>query len=278
MLIAVTITAVLVVFVSQLINQTALVTTLGNKRIDADCEARSLFERMALDFGHILQRSDVTYYLKTADAPMNGNDLIGFYSTVYGFFPTTPSPISVVAYRVNSDPTNLFACNSLERMGKGLEWNGVSNTNTPLVFLPFTLQTSWPSLASGSAYDDSDIAKRSYEIIGPHVFRLEYYYIEKATGDLVAYPSTWTSLSTIRIKDASAIVVAIAVIDPKAKALLSNSQMRMLLETLPDYSPGGGPGELLVRWQAGLDAIENFPRPVIASIRLYERCFPISDL
>src|SRR4029078_4576640 len=127
-------------------------------------------------------------YLKTADAPMAGNDLIGFYSAVPGFFPITPSPISVVAYRVNSDPSNLVASNSLERMGKGLEWAGVSSVNAPMIFLPAALHATWHSVASGSAYDDTDIAKRTYETIGPQIFRFEYYYLESTTGNLVAYP------------------------------------------------------------------------------------------
>jgi hypothetical protein len=99
-------------------------------------------------------------------------------------------------------------------------------------------------VASSSAYDDTDPSKRTYEIIGPQIFRFEYYYLEKTTGSLVAYPAPWTSLSTVAIGDAAAIVVAIAVIDPASKVLLSNSQIAMLVESLPDYVSGSAPGEL----------------------------------
>ena len=277
MLVAISVLMLFVLLLTQLINHTAFVTTLGNKRMDADSQARPLFERMALDFAQIVKRSDVSYYLKTADTPMTGNDLVGFYSAVQGFYPTAPSPISVVAYRVNSDSSNLLAYNCLERMGKGLDWNGASPACTPVVFLPLTLHGTWPSVASASTYDDTDPARRTYEIIGPQVFRFEYYYVEKTTGSLVAYPTAWTSLSAVAIKDAVAIVVGIAVIDTKSKVLLSNSQMATLVETLPDYASGWGPGELLAQWQSALDGIANIPRPAISGIHLYERCFYISD-
>ena len=277
MLVAISVLALLVLLVTQLINNAASVTTLANKRMDADSQARPLFERMALDFAQIVKRSDVSYYVKTAGTPMTGNDLVGFYSAVQGYYPTTPSPISVVAYRVNSDSSNSVAYNCLERMGKGVDWNGASTTSIPVVFLPLTIHGTWPSVASSSAYDDIDPARRTYEIIGPQVFRFEYYYLEKTTGSLVAYPAAWTSLSAVAIKDAAAIVVAIAVIDPKSKVLLSSSQIATLIESLPDYAPGSGPGELLAHWQAALDSITNMPRPAIFGIRLYERCFYISD-
>jgi hypothetical protein len=277
MLVAISVLALLVLLVTRLINSAASVMTLGNKRNDADSQARPLFERMALDFAQLVKRSDVSYFLKNAETPMPGNDLVGFYSAVHGFHPTTPGPISVVAYRVNSDASNSGAHNCLERMGKGLDWNGASTTSVPVVFLPLTIHETWPSVASSSAYDDTDPAKRTYEIIGPQVFRFEYYYLEKTTGDLVPYPAAWTSLSSVEIKNAWAIVVAIAVIDPKSKVLLSNSQIAALGESLPDYVSGWGPGQLVARWQSALDSITNLPRSAISNVRLYERCFPISD-
>jgi len=277
MLVAISVLALLVLLVTQLINNAAFVTTLGNKRMDADSQARPLFERMALDFAQIVKRSDVSYYVKTAGTPMTGNDLVGFYSAVEGYYPITPSPISVVAYRVNSASSSSVAYNCLERMGKGLDWNGASTSNIPVVFLPLTIHGTWPSVASSSAYDDTDPTRRTYEIIGPQVFRFEYYYLEKTTGSLVAYPAAWTSQSAVAIKDAAAIVVAIAVIDPKSKVLLSNSQIATLVESLPDYASGWGPGELLAQWQSALDSITNMPRPAISGIRLYERYFYISD-
>ena len=145
---------------------------------------------------------------------MPGNNLMGFYSTVQGYNSNVTSPLSVVAYRVNSDSTNLAVVNRLERMGKGidLEWRFYYR-HAARLFLPLTLDTTWPSVASTTAYDDPNPTRRSYQTISPQVFRFEYYYLDRATGALTENPAGWTSPSTVAIKDASAIVVAVAVIN-----------------------------------------------------------------
>src|SRR5207253_8004433 len=126
------------------------------KHMDADAHARPVLDRMSLDFAQMVKRGDVSYYVKTAGTAMTGNDLLGFYSAVQGYYPTKPSPISVVGYRVNSDSSNSVAYNRLERMGKGLDWNGASPTNVPVVFLPLTIDSIWPSVVSSYTYDDTD--------------------------------------------------------------------------------------------------------------------------
>src|SRR6266853_2804614 len=145
LLVSVFVLGVLVFLLTQLVNSAATVTILGHKRMDADSQARMVFDRMAVDFSHMVKRSDVDYYLKNpaANPPApqtNQNDQIAFYSNGPGYYPATgaQSPLSLVGYRVNSDPTNR-AYNKLERLGKGLVWNGVSTTDTPAVFLPLTI-------------------------------------------------------------------------------------------------------------------------------------------
>src|SRR5690348_16181703 len=51
---------VLLVFLAtQLLKSAATVTTLGHKQMDADAQARQLFDRMAIDFAQMVKRSDV---------------------------------------------------------------------------------------------------------------------------------------------------------------------------------------------------------------------------
>ncbi len=278
MLVAIAVLALLILLFTRLMNSATTITTLATKHMDADAQARPLLDRMAIDFTRMVRRADVSYYVKTGATTMTGNDLIGFYSAVPGYFPSTPSPVSVVAYRINSDVSNLSAYNRLERMGKGLDWNGASTTDAPVVFLPLTIYdvNTWPSVASTSTYDSTDPTKITYEVIGSQVFRFEYYYVEKATGSLTAYPGTWTSLSAAKINDVAAIVVAMAVIDPKSQVLLSNSQIATLGANLVDYDSSMGPGQLLAQWQSALDNTTDMPRQAISSIRLYERYFHLS--
>src|SRR5262249_10771358 len=128
-----------------------------------------------------------------------GNDQIAFYSVVPGYYPATglQSPVSLVAYRVNSNPA-LPSYNKMERVGKGLVWNAVSTTDTPVVFIPIPLASplpssemptpapnpiptpAWPQ-AANMATDPA------YELVGPQVFRFEYYYVLK-TGSLTTIP------------------------------------------------------------------------------------------
>lgn len=280
MLVAIAVLALLVLLVTRLINSATVVTTLGNKRMDADSNARPLLDRMAVDFAQMVKRNDVSYYLKTQADTQAGNDQIAFFSTVTGYYPSPSkqSPVSLVAYRVNSNSSSL-SYNKLERMGKGLIWNGASSTYTPILFLApstaaptTTIDNTWPAAASANL-TDSD-----YELAGPQVFRFEYYYL-LTTGALSAGP--WSSLSTVAIKDVAAIVVAIAVIDSKSRVLLKNSQITTLASTLPDYATSMGPGQLLAQWQNKLDTdpqIVAMPRPAISGVRLYERYFYFSPL
>lgn len=275
MLVAITVLAIIVLFVTRLFDNAAAITSLATRRMDADGQARPVLDRMSIDFAQMVKRIDVSYYLKTAGTSMTGNDLMAFYAAIPGYYPATPSPISLVAYRINGASTS-GTYNRLERMGKGLPWNGSSATDAPTVFLPLTIDAIWPSVASNSTYDSNNPNQITYEIMGPQVFRLEYYYLDKTTGGLVPYPPAWSSLSTVKISDAAAIVVAIAVIDPKSQVLLSNSQLTTLAGRLSDYSSAMGPGELLTQWQSTLDGMTDMPRQALSGVRLYERYFYLS--
>jgi hypothetical protein len=175
-------------------------------------------------------------------------------------------------------------------MGKGLVWNGVSQTDIPVVFMPLTIGPSaavplgtWPNAVSSSAPD------AAYEVIGPQVFRFEYCYLLTANGDLsLTAPSD--------ISGIAAIIADIAVIDPKSKVLLdavdsAGVKLRRLngadgsAPALVDYAASMTPGQLRTQWQNKLNGIidpsstdydPTFPRPAVSGIRLYERIFYLS--
>jgi type II secretory pathway pseudopilin PulG len=135
LLISVGVLVLLVLLASQLLNTAATVTTLDHKQMDADSQARQLLDRMAVDFAQMVKRSDVDYYLKSPGNPQTGNDQIAFYTASPGYFATSPapapshttkSPISLVAYRIDRNST-WSSYNRMERLGKGLAWNGFSS-------------------------------------------------------------------------------------------------------------------------------------------------------
>ena len=129
--------------------------------------------------------------------------------------------MSLVGYRINSSATTLG--NKMERLGAGLVWNGVSTSNmpnNPVLFWTALNPWSTAKYATNSTLD----------IVGPNVFRFEYYYLLK-NGNLSATP--WYTASTVSgMQDVAAIVADIAVVDPKSRGLLTNAQVTTLAGTL----------------------------------------------
>jgi prepilin-type N-terminal cleavage/methylation domain-containing protein len=261
MLLATAMLALIVVFVSRLFSSAVSITTTGTKPIDCDLQARQLFDRLAIDLAQMIKRPDVDYYVKSIVDPEVGNDRIAFFSQVRGYYPSTGynDPTTLVAYRINSD-SGAPSFNKMQRMGKGLLFNGVSPTSTPMVFGTSAIVNTWPAATDNSSADDD------YETVGPQIFRFEYFYCLKGGGfgDNPGGPA---------MQDVAAISVCIAVVDPKSKVLLSDTQVGTLADRMNDFSPVMGPGELKAQWQSALDNTNDMPRPTIAAVRLYQRSF-----
>jgi prepilin-type N-terminal cleavage/methylation domain-containing protein len=295
LLVTMSVLVLLVFLFTQLLNSAATTMTLGNRRMDADSQARQLLDRMAIDFDQMLTRTDVSYYVKTTGNTQAGNDQIAFFSAVPGYYSQAAynSNASLVAYRVNADSTSA-SYNKLERMGKGFPLNGAYTTAPiPLLFRDGTTNTTiqgvWPAAASPTTADPD------YETAGPQVFRFEYYYLLSSSpsvgtaNQLTAGP--WSSTDTFLVKEVAAIVVAIAVIDPKDKTLLdtvdpTGAKLKRLngadgqAPLLVDYDTASmtTPGQLLTTWRTALDAnTVGLPQPAISGIRLYERYFYLSQ-
>jgi hypothetical protein len=333
---------VLLVFLSaQLLTTTATVTTLGHKQMDADAQARELLDRMAIDFAKMVKRSDIDYYLKSPGSPQTGNDQIAFYTASPGYFGTVPvpapsyttkSPVSLVAYRINPNST-WSSYNRMERLGHGLAWNAFSSSWPPIMFLPQTIIGTWGTGPNSVLFPMTSESSSEYEVIGPQVFRFEYYYLvtgqfepgaiptptpmpsatppflsnipwdptcacpiatptvaPTATPTPVASatptplpPAVCCHLSPQGMQDVVAIVVDIAVIDPKTRGFVTNAQLARLNGAdgspplLVDFAAGMTTGQVLAQWRAALDANTiSLPQPAISGIRVYERYMYLS--
>jgi pilin/secretion family protein with methylation motif len=287
LLISVAVLALLVLLATQLLNNAATITTLGHKQMDADSQTRELLDRMAIDVMQMVKRSDVYYHLKAStsatDCPSTepdgspacgtqaGNDHMAFYSNVPGYYASgtagwQQSTVSLIGYRINSSATTL--ANKMERLGAGLIWNGVSTSN-----LPNTPITFWAALNPWSSTTTATTS--TLDIVGPQVFRFEYYYLLK-NGNLSSNP--WNTPARVRgMQDVAAIITDIAVLDPKSRAPLTNAQMTTLAgnTVLADYS-GQAPGVLLSTWRSAINTNTTLPRAALSSIRLYERFLYLS--
>jgi prepilin-type N-terminal cleavage/methylation domain-containing protein len=294
-MVAMIVLALLCLITAQIFKGAATITTITHSRIDDDNQARPILDRMAIDFAQMIKRGDVDFFGKNTTAPnsVGGamgspgntpgvNDQMAFFSAVQGYYPSTgsPSPISLIAYRINTK-------NQLERMAKGLLWNGVSSTSIPMVFFPLTIAANWPTATNSSA--DAD-----YEVIGPNVFRFEYYYQLSYYNNSRGYSNSdtpWNDTndfspphSTVNgLRDVGWIVAAIATIDPQSRVLLTDAQLATLSGKLQDYRTYAAPGnsgkvgaQIQGKWEDALEteiqsSSSTLPKPALKGVRFYER-------
>ena len=157
-MVAIAILGIIVVAIAQIVGTASSLTTLDDKHIDADGQARTVFDRMANDFARMVKRNDVDYiFFKASTAGVTGtNDTMFFFSegasyfdsatftkTPVGYLASAPTPtknaVSLVGYRVN-DNSEVTAGRptyyQMERLGKALSWDGTPSIN-PVVFLTF---------------------------------------------------------------------------------------------------------------------------------------------
>jgi type II secretory pathway component PulJ len=312
LLVSVFVLALIIFMVAQMMSSAAAITRPASKHIDTDTQARTVFDRMAADFGHMLKRTDIDYWLKQQGSryypghsfghsqgrgrrpprTQQGSDQIAFFSQVPGYNASSglPSPISLVGYRVNTTSYQM------ERMGKNLIWNSTpppgSNNPQPMVFLPLEIDDTWPTATNTNS--DSD-----YEVIGPGVFRVEYYYLLKngKLSDNPWYNSTNTSdpaklnpphTLTNFLTDVEAIVVTVAVIDPASRSLLPDLDQNMndLIDAMEDFQTQNGrapvrTGVIEEQWNSVVtDAVSNgwIPPEAAKAIRIYSRYFELKTL
>jgi len=335
LLVSVFVLGIIVLMVTQFMTSATGIGGTGNKHISNDTQARSIFDRMALDFAQMVKRTDVDYYVKGVTTYQHGNghgwghhgtstqpvnDQIAFFTQVPGYYAssTAQSPICVVAYRVNQNTTTGYpAYLKLERLGRGLPWNGAgSNSNPPLVFLPVTIGSLWPwavnnnSTCGGNGSNNSCDPNGYYETIGHGVFRMEYYYILK-NGQATDFPwdtdAGHSSIAGIGLGDVEAIAVVIAVMDSAGRALIDGAGSTSLFDLasdLSDFASAHGRGfgqqnkyigQLENEWNGTLfgDATLGYPgiintgytsngtpvpKEAVKSIRIYGRSFDLKTL
>jgi hypothetical protein len=279
LLVAVSILVLLTLTVARLFDAASSATTRSNKHIEADAEARPVLDRLAIDIAQIVKCREIDYYFKSPASPqvvsglVPGNDQFAFFSQVAGYYPSTgsQSPVSLVAYRINSDSTSQ-AFNKMERLGKGLVWSGGSPTSVPIVFLPLQISSVWPASTNSTPDPQND-----YEVIGPTVFRFEYYYLLKNGSFSITPWDTVAGHSSINgLQDVASIIVALASIDRKSSELITNTQFSALAVNMADYAATMQPGDLLGQWQSAIDAnavTPPIPGTALSAIRIYERYF-----
>jgi len=273
MLVAVTVFALLLVGLSQLMSGAMLATTGGFRHMNADTQARMALDRIALDVAKMVRRSDVDYYFKKNPSP--GNDQMAFYSEASGYYPSTSTStqqgnVSLVGYRINSS-------NQLERLSKGLVWNGVTSGGTPMVFLPQTISGTWPTIAGSGT--DAD-----YQVIGEQIFRLEICFLvqnssfNSGIATLSDTPYLPPDTTYNGLQDVVAIVATIAVLDSNSRASLTAAQIQAAANLLPHVTgtptvaaPTPIPSPPSTVWETPVNSGLGLPPVAGTQVRVYQR-------
>ena len=116
-LVATAVLVLLVALVAQLTNNTATLITGSTKPMDADSQARTIFDRLSNDFAKMPRRVDMDCIFSNQITGGTPNDAMFFYSEAPAYFDggasdfTDRNTTALIGYRIN-------AAWQLERLGK----------------------------------------------------------------------------------------------------------------------------------------------------------------
>jgi len=278
MMVATAVLVLLIVMVTQLTNSAATVTTGSRKHMDADSQARMIFDRMANDFARMSKRPDMDCIFSNQAA----NDAMFFYSEAPAYYDgsasdfTNRNTTALVGYRINS-------AYQLERLGKLLTWDSSATSTTPgsVVFLTYPPTASSPSpTASPTPWPASTLTGNwgtsigapvgsgtdaDYHVIGDQAFRMAFCFLLKPyTVSGTTYPGFYSAnpyntlipahagVTTVQgtgMQDVEAIVVAIAILDDASRKIIiptASGNGILDLSTLVAKFPDPTPAELQV--------------------------------
>ena len=205
MMTALLVLSLLVVLMAQLFSSASILTKASTARLDADTEARLVFDRMADDLTWMLRRPDVDFhFVKQPDNGTNPpsapySDTCFFFSEVPGYYSSSEtlaeSNAALIGYRINSTTYQM------ERLARGLAWDSDGSTaGVPLVFLTFNNYSgpvltdytpAYTSTILGAfpetpALDQPGNTDPYFHVLGDSVFRLEFcFFLKDGTYSVV---------------------------------------------------------------------------------------------
>ncbi|WP_050030947.1 prepilin-type N-terminal cleavage/methylation domain-containing protein [Verrucomicrobium sp. BvORR034] len=271
LLVAMAVLSLLVLLIVQVVNGALGSTNVSRKRIDADSEARRIFDRLTFDLAGMLNRPDVDFLVRKKA----GNDEIFFFAEaparLAGADPA--QPVSLVGYRVNE-------AEQCERLGQGLSWDAAAPKGP--VFLTFKDSARVEESTIEGAYAEVLEDVDQYHVVGEGVFRMEIDFLLKNRVDNeTKYSSSpfYTGGTGPFVnqgegmKDVQAIVVTLAVLDANSRVLAGD--MTAVVGKFPDTVEGATPGS---SWQAVAENPDSLGLaiPVAGQVRIYQRIFPLN--
>ena len=259
LLVAMAVVALLALVVISIADNTARLTGSSQRRMSADSAARGALDRLAADFSALLLRKDLPDLVEKRV----GNDRLLLAAQVAGY--GGDRGISRVNYLVSDYPAA-----------------GVNDAAfDPLVLLRGAEGTGWDtnSLAFGGTNTATGFDAEALEVAAPDVFRFEVVFLMADGSILSSPPGAGVAPGTRRLlaendespsQQVRAIIIGVAALDSKLRALLPPDGMETLAARFPDAVSGGT--DLLSQWSAVLEGSE-LPPPVLQGVRVSQRYF-----
>jgi len=300
LLAAMAVLALLVVMVAQITSSASATVSRSRKHMDADSQARAIFDRVATDIGKMVKRGDVDCIVKgsNCDAPNNppampGNDAMFFFSEAPGYSSTLTStqksPVTLVGYRINEAATASAPAYALERLASAIPWetgtggNGVAFlTRASAASAPApgsTIATGWGNSVGTIGGNYKDGSSTDFQAIGEGVFRFEYCYLLK-DGTFSNTPFIVPHTTARGMQDVSAIVVAFAILDSTSRKIAPD--LKKLSDALPD-ALFASPSTLMAEaWKnaiasPGFASSVGIPQLAAGQVRVYQRFFYLNN-
>lgn len=241
-LVAAAVLAILLLIVAGLVNNTAILTTVSNRRLSADSEGRQLLDRISSDLHRAILRDDLPQRIVKS----SGNDGITFYAQSDGY--SGDRGISRLSYGIVND--------RILRGAEGTYWSGSPEQNVAF---------QSPDLPS--------VADMESENMAQGVFRLELAFLMRDGTIKASVPSLTGKTPATQV---AAVIVSIAVLDPAVRTKTDVS-LSALAAAFPDAQDGRNPAELWTEAMNGPSFGPDAPvcpPPVREALRIYQRhCF-----
>src|ERR1035441_2337099 len=119
LLVAIAVLAIILVAAATILSTTAALTTVTNKHMDANDQARMVFDRLGNDFARMVRRKDVDYifWKNTPSTTTGTNDTMYFYTEGASYFDTSAYTTVATGYSTSTPPGPGPAKNSVSLVG-----------------------------------------------------------------------------------------------------------------------------------------------------------------
>jgi prepilin-type N-terminal cleavage/methylation domain-containing protein len=260
-LVAMAIFLFMAVMVASITGGVSRIAGQSQRRMSVDGGVRQSLSRISADFSRAIIRSDLPFRIEKKP----GNDSLIFLAAAEGY--STGRGITMLGYQVANE--------SLQRGAEATTWT--SNGSSALSF------TSVANAAASSSY--LSINSANYEILEPDIFRMEVAFLmgdgtiqstvgtnAGGTSYIASFASTARTVSSDAIR---AVIVTVAAVDSRARALMTPSEYSQLADNFSDATAGSDP---LTAWKGYLtNSPVVLPQPVREGIRIYQRYIHIDN-